>query len=398
MDRTIDLILIFLAIAILVHRHFKWGKFLRQNLALIIFVSFALVSILWSDFAFIALKRWFRDLGNYLVILIPLSDPSPVEAVGTLLRRLFYILISLSILLVRYFLEIGRGYDVRGNPMFVGPTTGKNLLGVLGMLSALFFLWDTLVRWPERKIKRNKRTILINFAFLVMSVYVVKIANSATSRVCLALGCMVILAAQSKFSRRRPVFIKVLIPTVFFLYVILAYGFGLNGSMAAAIGKDPSLTDRTLIWAYLLKVHINPIVGTGYESFWMGSRLLDFWQNSGQGAINEAHNGFLEMYLNLGYVGVLLIIGFVFACYRNVCTRLKPYSAFASLTLAVWIVFLFYCATEAGFRSGLIWSMFLMGGVMVKGHKKDDLSTLDVARTGTSEKTEGIALLSSYSS
>ena len=87
-------------------RSFNWGSFFSRNLALMAFLSFALVSVCWSDFPFVALKRWFRDLGSYLVILVVLSDPRPLEAVRTVLRRLSYLLIPLSILLNKYYSPI----------------------------------------------------------------------------------------------------------------------------------------------------------------------------------------------------------------------------------------------------------------------------------------------------
>jgi len=82
---------------------------------------FALLSILWSDFPFVSFKRWFRDLGNYLVILVVVSDPNPLEAARTLLRRFCYLLIPLSILLIKYFPYLARQYEVwTGNAQFVG--------------------------------------------------------------------------------------------------------------------------------------------------------------------------------------------------------------------------------------------------------------------------------------
>ena len=42
-----------------------------------VFLSFALMSFCWSDFPFVAFKRWFRDLGNYLVILVVLVRSAP---------------------------------------------------------------------------------------------------------------------------------------------------------------------------------------------------------------------------------------------------------------------------------------------------------------------------------
>src|SRR5208337_2713975 len=71
LDRTIFSVLILLAIGILMSRSFQWGAFFGRNVALTAFLSFALLSVVWSDFPFVTFKRWFRDLGNYLVILVP---------------------------------------------------------------------------------------------------------------------------------------------------------------------------------------------------------------------------------------------------------------------------------------------------------------------------------------
>jgi exopolysaccharide production protein ExoQ len=75
LDRIISFGLILLAVGILMSRSFKWGDFFTRNLALTAFISYCLVSVCWSDFPFIAFKRWIRDLGIYLPILVVLSDP-----------------------------------------------------------------------------------------------------------------------------------------------------------------------------------------------------------------------------------------------------------------------------------------------------------------------------------
>jgi exopolysaccharide production protein ExoQ len=361
LDRAVFFGLILLALGILISRSFKWDIFFGRNLALMAFLLFALLSVIWSDFPFVAFKRWFRDLGNYLVILVALSDPRPLEAVRTLLRRLSYLLIPLSILLDKYFPSLGRYFNGwTGVSMYVGVTTGKNLLGVVAMLSGLFFFWDITTRWSSRRERRTKRIILMNVAFLAMSLSLLHTANSATCRVCMVLGCLVVVAAQSKVFQRHSGFLKVLIPSTFLLYLILAYGLDLNGTMAGAVGKDPTLTDRTKIWAFVLGMHTNPLVGTGYESFWMGPRLQHVWQNAGLGGLTEAHNGYLEVYLNLGIIGVILLTGFLISGYRNICRQLKSSPSLASLNLALWTIMLFYCVTEAGFRSGYMWTILLL--------------------------------------
>ena len=392
LDRNIFTVLILLAIGILKSRSFKWGDFFAHNFALLTLLSFSLLSVLWSDFPFVAFKRWFRDLGNYLVILIALSDPHPLMAVRTLLRRLCYLLIPLCILLIKYYPDMSKEYDFwTGMASYTGATTSKNMLGVLCLVSMLFFFEDTLTLWFDRKERLTRRIILVNVSFIAMTLWLLNMSSSATSRVCTAFGCAVIAAAHSKTAKHHPALLKMLIPAGICLYLVLAFGFGIdiNAAVAEAVGRDPTLTDRTRIWEIVLSIHTDPLVGTGYESFWLGSRLLRVWQ-SGFGQINEAHNGYLQVYLNLGLIGVFLLSCFLIASYRTICRRLEPLSSLGSLSLALWTVLLFYNVTEAGFHGGVLWLTFLPGAIALwpcggerpSGHRS-------VARTRTSMKSSG---------
>ena len=237
LDRSIFFLLIVLSIVVLIVRGFNWGAFVGRNIFLMAFLLFALVSVLWSDFPFISFKRWFRDLGNYLVILVAVSEPNPLEAARTLLRRFCYLLISLSILLIKYFPFLARRYDEwSGNAQFVGAATSKNMLGAVCLISGIFFFWDTVSRWSDRKDRRTKRIIQVNVFFMLMTLWLLQLSSSATSKVCLVIGCMVILAAYSAAIRRRPALLKFGIPAVFCIYLTLAFGLGLNGQLAAQVG------------------------------------------------------------------------------------------------------------------------------------------------------------------
>ena len=365
LDRSILFILILMAIVILMSRSFNWGDFFARNLVLFAFLFFALVSVFWSDFPFVTLKRWFRDLGNYLVVLVVLSDPHPLEAVHTVLRRLFFLLIPLSILLNKYYPNVSKQYDQwTGLGMFAGATTSKNMLGVLCLVSGIFFFWDTVTRWSDRRERRTRRIIVVNVAFFAMTLWLLNLSGSATSQVCLVIGCLVIVAAHSRSAKRRPGFLKVLIPASFCLYLILAYGFDINGALATGVGRDPTLTGRTNIWNAVLSTNTNPLIGTGYESFWLGPRLSHVWQLAG--TVNEAHNGYLEVYLNLGLVGVFFLLVFLIACYRTICKRLSPSFSLASLSLALWTVILFYNITESAiFKGQFLWVIFVLVVIIV---------------------------------
>jgi len=372
LNRTVNLVLFFLSITILVSRSFRWGKFFARNRALTVFLLFALASVLWSDFPFPAFKKWCRDLSDYSMALVVLSDRRPLEAVCTLLRRLGYLLIPLSIVLIKYFPAIARDYDPwTGSQTFSGASTSKNMLGIICLVCGIYFSWDIVVRWADRKNRRQKWIILVNAGLIWMIVWLLNICESATSGTCLVIACLVILAAQSKAAQRRPRLLTVTIPSIFLLYVLLAFGLGLNGEFAQAVGRSPTLSGRTQIWEIVLSQHTNPFLGAGYESFWLGPRLKSIWAG-GMGQLNEAHNGYLEVYLELGYIGLLLLLWFVVVFYQNICKKLKPISSIGSLALAIWTAFLFHNLTEADFRSGLMWVNFVLAALAVSGveHEK----------------------------
>jgi len=359
LDRSVFFGLLLVATGILLARSVNLGTFLRRNLALMTLVLFALASVLWSDFPFVTFKRWIRDLGNYLVILVVVTDPHPIEALGTVLRRVCFLLMPLSILLVKYYPALGRHYDPwTGVAGYSGATTSKNMLGVTCLIGGLFFFWDTVTRWSTRNSRRTKRVIAVNLLFLGMTLWLLNLSNSATSSLCFVLGCTVIAAANTKASHRHPAVIKVILPAAFVLYVVLALGFNINAHVAGAVNRDPTLTDRTKIWTLLLAMHTNPLIGTGYESFWLGPRLQQIWQRFGR--LNEAHDGYLEVYLNLGGAGLFLLLTFLVASYKRICIELRPSSGLASLALAMWTILLLYSVTEVGFRTGPLWVTFLL--------------------------------------
>lgn len=387
LDRAIYLLLTLLAIGILVSRSFQWGRFIAENRALVALIAFAGVSFIWSDFPFATFRKWTRDLGVYMAILVVLSDPRPREAVRTVLRRLAYLLIPLSVVLIKYFPHLSTTYDPwSGQANQAGVTTGKNLLGLLCVLGAVFFLWDTITRWPERREVWGRRIILVNLAFIAMCLWLLKRAHTATGNVCLALGCFMILAAHSGFGRRHPRVLKTLAPAAFVLYLILAVGFGMNGRMAEAVGRHSNLTGRTQIWSVLLRAPINPLLGTGYQSFWLGSRIDWFDQFAGGDNVHEAHNGYLEIYLDLGVVGLFLLITFLIASYRSICKRLDRFTPLASLGLAAWTMLLFYNVTEAAFEGGLLLLTFLLLAIAMPETAEDQEAAFRAVDPGAVER------------
>ena len=77
--------------------------------------------------------------------------------------------------------------------------------------------------------------------------------------------------------------------------------------------------------------------------------------------LNQAHNGYLEQKLNLGYVGVAFIIGIALLALLRIRRDLVTEYAPATLRFAFVVLALLYNYTEASFYGiNNIWLLFLM--------------------------------------
>jgi O-antigen ligase len=107
------------------------------------------------------------------------------------------------------------------------------------------------------------------------------------------------------------------------------------------------------------------MVGTGFMSFWAGDRMATVWKALGSG-VNQAHNGYLEQYLNLGYIGVAFIIGIALSSLFVVVKQLKSDYSVGVLRLCVLTTAMLYNYTEASFYGiNLMWVLFLAASIDV---------------------------------
>jgi exopolysaccharide production protein ExoQ len=135
---------------------------------------------------------------------------------------------------------------------------------------------------------------------------------------------------------------------------VLALFFDPGGGLVGSLGKDPTLTGRKDIWDVVLRMHTNPWIGTGFETFWLGSRL-EFMLNALVNLpINEAHNGWIEVYLNLGWAGLCFIALLIVTGYKRIISHIRHDPENGSLFLGFLICALFYSFSEAGFRFGTV--------------------------------------------
>src|ERR1700723_1071334 len=132
MDRNIYIFLLVLAIFVLVGRSAAVLKLLQENFPLALFMFYCAISIFWSDYPDVAFKRWIKSLGDYAMIFIVLTDKDRITAIKRVFARVSFVLIPLSVLLIKYYPALGRKYATNWDStvFFTGVTTDKNMLGV----------------------------------------------------------------------------------------------------------------------------------------------------------------------------------------------------------------------------------------------------------------------------
>jgi O-antigen ligase len=334
---------------------------LRASWPIALYFSFCLFSLLFSDDPGWGLKRWTRSLGDLIMVLIIATEVQPAPALRRFFSRTAFVLFPASVLLVKYFPALSRYYSAEGMMLIGGVTTNKNLLGVGAFLLTLGALWQTLDLIKDKKQPYRTRRLVAQCTMLLLGVEILVMAHSATSWGCFVLGAFLVVAIARI---KRSAALHVLV-----LGILIAGGLanflGLRSGVTKALGRKSDLTGRTEIWKVLGGMDTNPIVGTGFETFWTGSRLA--YMNREFPGINESHNGYLEIWLNLGGIGVSLIILVLGQGYRIAVAAFRRDPKLGGLLIAYIVTAVTYNVTEAGFRMlGPEW-IFIVLAVVVAG-------------------------------
>ena len=361
-DRMFYLIMILAGLLVLFFRRFNWLQFVTRNKWVVLYFAYLAISALWSDYTFISFKRWIKDFGNLVMVLIVVSESDPVAAVKALLVRASYVLVPLSVVLLRYFPHLARYYDDwTGRIFYSGIGINKNMLGMTLTVLALGLVWALVDSVKESPGSRRRREVSVYVLLLVMIAWQLSLADCATASACITVGVMVLLFLRVRNVRKNiRVWLTLGILTAVLLSVVDVKS--MLAPIAQLLGRDTSLTGRDDIWKALLKEDINPIIGVGAYSFWMGERVARLSAGY-ESAINEAHNGYLEIYLNVGLVGLALFLAIVASATRRTVRNLTRGESdkgesfrFAFLTVAV-----LYNSTEAVVsRLDLVWFGLLL--------------------------------------
>jgi Lipid A core - O-antigen ligase and related enzymes len=307
----------------------------------------------------VSFKRWFKEFGNIIVLLVILTEVNPQEAFRAVFVRCAYVLLPLSFIFIRWFPNLGRHYSIHSGAMeATGVTFQKNSLGACVLVVTLVLMWDWMERSRPGMPRWGKMERWVPLAVLALAAYLIHLCDSKTSIACLLLGGGILAAVKLPLLRQKIGQFGGYALAGLALFYLIDHMFGVSEWIVRSMGRDMTFTGRTDVWRELLALKTDPIFGLGFCSIWSNRSILDRlpdWVGA------SAHNGYLEMYLDGGYLAVFFLALMLLMVSLKINRQLKHAGTYALIGFAVVLVTIIGDFSESHFgRMSPLGFLFLL--------------------------------------
>jgi exopolysaccharide production protein ExoQ len=276
----------------------------KKPALLLLPVPIAVASLMWSEAPLLTFLRCGALIGTTLLALY-LALRFPISEILNFVAWALGLAAVGSLIVALIFPDFGLGTDGYEG-LWIGAFGQKNELGT--MMSAAFVVY-LLLFWH----KQSRRLLWLALSSLCL--FLIIKADSMTS---FAICCVIpylLWVSHKTLTRTGSLARRILyfgFPVVLLVGVV-ALEFD---RVLEAVGRSADLTGRTVLWVLASQAVLDkPYVGHGYEAFWRGyeGTAGDIWTEVGA-FYYYSHNGFLEVSLALGFVGLgaILIAFFLF--------------------------------------------------------------------------------------
>lgn len=214
--------------------------------------------------------------------------------------RAILIVLVINVLVVFFLPQIGiAGFPTEG--AWRGLFTQKNVLGRIALIGFLIGLF--------RGCSPTRRERMESLMLLSLSAVIVTGTRSATAVIVLTLAvgllALLLILRHARLRTGVATFVVCIVALLAISTTLLSFD-----EMAAAIGRSTTLSGRLPLWGEVL--HIGgktPWFGNGYGAFWSPGHeeVVLLWNRLGWMPV-QAHNGYLEIFLQLGAVGLTLVL------------------------------------------------------------------------------------------
>jgi O-antigen ligase len=291
------------------------GALMGKHLSTVLFLALVLMSTIWSIHPDLTIRR---GAGYVVTILVAANLAVRFDLIERLKILSWSFAISGTSSLI--FAIVLPQYGVMQIADLAGAWQGvfphKNMFGPV-MAVALFTELALLVLCKGRSPWRIGLLALF-FSLVVLS-------KSATALL-LSLGYIAGTLLYLVWVRERTLAIVAGMMLVAFLLIGLIVFWNDPNFALGILGRDTSLTGRTELWPLVIRmIAQKSLLGWGYRAMWQPDDaptvLVDEVVGWGAGS---SHNAFLEIALQLGIVGLLLLLGIICAAFWRAfwCLRL----------------------------------------------------------------------------
>jgi exopolysaccharide production protein ExoQ len=198
---------------------------------------------------------------------------------------------------------------------------------------------------------------------VLLAVDLLKISQSKSGLVCTLVGTLLLLNRRHLTSpsiNRAVLYGALMLPPLLFFSPRFSE---VIAPFLHAIGRDATFTGRSEIWTHVNLDTVNPLIGAGFWNFWGGPGGFRFNM-----AINEvipnAHNGYVDMYLDGGFIGLAILYLVLIVCGNRLSRYIRAtrgLDRYQRIRFAFLIAAIIYNLSESSFaRIGPLWVTTLM--------------------------------------
>ncbi|WGF88301.1 O-antigen ligase family protein [Marinivivus vitaminiproducens] len=332
----------------------------RRNHLLFALGLLCVISAVWAFAPGIAFRRSILQIMILFTLVVTLNYGQSVER----LHKIAYLAFGIAALANLAALPFGFAFDWRH--LFRGIVGDKNVLGAMAVaalfvgVSARFYFASVFGR-------------LVNAAYLLAWLGIAVLAGSKTSLALIVLVPAVVLGVDFVARVARVGFgsllgVALLLTGVILLAFASGPGVGVD-DLIAAVMPDATFTGRTAIWSFALDETLGHLpLGYGYQSFWnIGFNAPNLKaQDQFIHFLNQSHNGYLDVALQLGLPG-LALTGIVLYAALNLVGRTRRAGRAAFWLVGFLVVFaLLHNLTESSLLRAYhpTWIAFLFAAVI----------------------------------
>lgn len=272
----------------------------------LVFVFLAILSVFWSKYPDIAFRRSMALMLTTLFGIVIYLRFNTVDFLRLLNISLWVAMVG-SIIMV--FLKPEWGTEIYFNEVvWRGVFTQKNLLG---FYSALLISINILFVFDLRRRKLK----VFKIAQVGILLIILALSKSTSALVLTFMIGLLIIFLSFIAHLKKDNLIVILAFSVLVLLVLMLFGGKLFEVFLSLVNKEETLTGRIPLWQTLFKLGLEKsALGYGYGTFWLGwsgAESASVWQT-----VNwmpaHAHNGYLDVWLQLGFVGVSIFLGMIY--------------------------------------------------------------------------------------